>query len=374
MTADADGGNRSGLAAGTHGHDVVRRRRSVVVARRQVALRHAGQRRRRVPHAAGHRRRRDRRRSDTLGRQTWVDVGRTLWLPDGNGLLFAARERPVGASQFWIARYPGGQATRMTNDARGFGDISVSVTADGSTIATVPGDHRQQPLQHERRCAPRRSNSGRRACGWTAGPAIAPSADGPRVFTSADGIDVHLERRCAGRAAAPADPQTRRSPVTPADGRFVVFQAIHEGRFRIWRMQPDGTDARVLSRGEDDVSPMVSPDGKWIYYEAAEQDTRPDADCLLKVETRRGWASAWPIRWTSRRDGRELLIRDRRRSPGASIRRHGRGDRRDQSPRSTFQAVVRAGAASLASSSTSTRRTAWTTCGSGRSPAAPRSS
>ena len=25
-----------------------------------------------------------------------------------------------------------------------------------------------------------------------------------------------------------------------------------------------------LSRGEDDIAPTVSPDGKWIYYEAAE--------------------------------------------------------------------------------------------------------
>ncbi len=34
-------------------------------------------------------------------------------------------------------------------------------------------------------------------------------------------------------------------------------------------MQPDGSDARVLSRGEDSVVPVISPDGRWIYYYAA---------------------------------------------------------------------------------------------------------
>ncbi len=33
-------------------------------------------------------------------------------------------------------------------------------------------------------------------------------------------------------------------------------------------MQPDGADPRVLSRGEDNIIPVVRPDGRWIYYTA----------------------------------------------------------------------------------------------------------
>jgi Tol biopolymer transport system component len=55
-------------------------------------------------------------------------------------------------------------------------------------------------------------------------------------------------------------------PSTPNDGRFVAFQALHEGRFRIWRMEPDGGAPRAVSRGQDDITPLVSPDGRWIYY------------------------------------------------------------------------------------------------------------
>ena len=91
--------------------------------------------------------------------------------------------------------------------------------------------------------------------------------------------------------------------------------AIHEGRFRIWRMEPDGSGARVLSRGEDDIAPTVSPDGKWIYYQAA-----GNAPGVSRISAEGGD----PVRVTERAvsitdispDGRELLVRLDDGSPG----------------------------------------------------------
>lgn len=41
----------------------------------------------------------------TLGSETWAQVGRTTFLPGNRGILFAASERILGAYQFWIAPF-----------------------------------------------------------------------------------------------------------------------------------------------------------------------------------------------------------------------------------------------------------------------------
>ena len=244
---------------------------------------------------------------EPLGSTTWVDLGRPVWLPDGSGVLFPARERSEGAFQFWIARYPGGEPARITNDARGFGDLSVGVTADGSTIATVPWDIVSNLFSTT-------PDAGAPLEQWTSGVRIdgasgmAPSADGRLVFSSADGIDVGIFSIDApGARPRRLTRDYAEVPSSPSDGRFVAYQAIHEGRFRIWRVQRDGSDARVLSRGEDDIAPTVSPDGKWIYYEAAEP--KPG---LMRLPSDGGDAVRVSERAVSvsdiSADGRELLV------------------------------------------------------------------
>ncbi|MDQ3420775.1 MAG: protein kinase, partial [Acidobacteriota bacterium] len=73
----------------------------------------------------------------TLGSRTWPNVGRSVWLPGSTAILFAAREHLAGTYQFYIAGLVDGEVSQITNDTRGFGNQSVSVTADGTTLATV---------------------------------------------------------------------------------------------------------------------------------------------------------------------------------------------------------------------------------------------
>src|SRR5271157_5312691 len=65
-------------------------------------------------------------------------VARVVWLKSGDGLVFSATPR-VGStsSQIWFVSYPGGEVSRITNDLNGYGQISLGVTADGSTLVTV---------------------------------------------------------------------------------------------------------------------------------------------------------------------------------------------------------------------------------------------
>lgn len=205
---------------------------------------------------------------ETPGTKTWAELGRTVWLPGSGGILFTASETLETVLQFWTMSYPDGAATRITSDARGFGTHSVSVTADGSAVATVATDTVANIWStNAEATAP--------LVQWTSGlrfdgdSGMVQAANGRLYYASFDREVGVWSLDAPGGRPRRLTQSYAEIPSTPNDGSFVAFQAIHEDRFRIWRMDADGSNPRVLSRGEDDIVPMVSPDGRWIYYWAA---------------------------------------------------------------------------------------------------------
>ena len=201
-----------------------------------------------------------------LGTQTWPDVGRTVWLPNTSAVLFSAMERYAGPYQFWIASYPDGKATRITNDVRGFGNHSVSVTADGSTIATVPWDIVSNLWSTN-------GDASAPLVQWTSGvridgdDGIAIQDDGRIFYASVDGQEAGIWSIDApGAAPRKLTRQAAISPAIPRDGRFIIFSGLDNDRPAVFRMEPDGANPRVLTRGSADYGPVVSPDGRWLYY------------------------------------------------------------------------------------------------------------
>src|SRR5215204_3291347 len=73
-----------------------------------------------------------------IGSEKWANVGRVLWLPDAGGLIMTAQpESSSIGTQVWFLPYPSGQARRITNDLNGYGEVSLGLTADSNTIATI---------------------------------------------------------------------------------------------------------------------------------------------------------------------------------------------------------------------------------------------
>jgi Tol biopolymer transport system component len=212
----------------------------------------------------------------TIGPQSWLIVGRTVWLPGGR-LLFSAMDRVNGPYQFWMADIAGKSARQITNDSYGFGNESVGVTADGSTIATVPWMITSNLFETN-------ADASAPLVQWTSGVrddggTIAPLSEGRVYFDSSNGADTgvwsvdtpgghrrRLTQDIGGGVSA------------PSDGRFVVMDAIADRQLSIKRVQPDGTGQVVLVSGLVSLGGRVSPDGRWLYYSSLEGLKRMPAE------------------------------------------------------------------------------------------------
>jgi eukaryotic-like serine/threonine-protein kinase len=193
-------------------------------------------------------------------------IGRPVWLPRGDALIFPHPSEISHRSQLWTVSFPGGKAQRLTNDLTDYG-ADLDMTRDGSNIAAVA------------RTAV--SNV------WI-GPASDPSAaqqvtsDALAMFDIAEAFDGNLltlsgdgtlwiMHTDGSQRARFTDVQDVAWP-TPC-GHFVLFTASEADTVALIRVDRDGTHPTTLARGNL-WSPACSPDGSFVLYATVEQPQR----------------------------------------------------------------------------------------------------
>ena len=200
-----------------------------------------------------------------LGSQKWASVGRVLWLADGTGLITTAQpEFSSAGTQIWLLPYPRGEARRITNDLNGYGEVSLGLTADSATIATV-----QQTI----------------ASGiWTTAPnsqaqqvlktnlpdTVTWAPDGKIVYASRTGEnwDIWIANQDGSDSKQlTADAFLDQQPSVCSNGQYIVFQSNRSRSRNIWRMNIDGSNQKQLTDGNHvDASPVCSPDGRSVVF------------------------------------------------------------------------------------------------------------
>jgi len=65
---------------------------------------------------------------------------------------------------------------------------------------------------------------------------------------------------------------TARSPTVTPDGRSILFEGADGSGDRIWRMNVNGGSATPITAGPFDWDPVVSLDGRWVYYTSQHPD------------------------------------------------------------------------------------------------------
>ena len=211
----------------------------------------------------------------TMGSQKWAIVGRVLWVADGSGLIMAAQpEFSSIGTQIWFLPASGGEARRITNDLNGYGDVSLGLTADSGTIATIqqvntsgiwitqPGQDQSQAQQVVKTNLPETVR-------WT--------ADGKLVYAVRIGEnwDIWIANGDGSDGKQlTADPFIDQQPSACANGQYIVFQSNRSRSRNIWRMNADGTNQKQLTDGNFvDAYPVCSADGRFVVFMSGRSGT-----------------------------------------------------------------------------------------------------
>jgi len=192
------------------------------------------------------------------------------WLPDGSGLvvLYSDRKANTGQQQVGFVAYPEGKFRAITRDTNSY--TGVSVSRDGKTLTTV-----QDEESFRLYILPSREKSEEHA------GAITPRGIA-YIFAWADDKNLILEDRNSRRYYRITDSgegrtllmDGTRNSATGASpclsGRYILFAARDpeslSGAVTIWRFDTRSNDTFNLTTDTFDVSPVCSPEGKWVYY------------------------------------------------------------------------------------------------------------
>src|SRR5262249_30718151 len=147
-------------------------------------------------------------------------------------------------TQLFQVTYPSGEVRRITNDLNGYGSISLGLTADNETIATVQDD----PTRNVWLVTPGQSNVQQIPSGKHSGHlSLDTTADG-RIFYFDDtgsGFEVwSMKSDGDDKRQLTNDGAFKFSLAVTSDGRYILFNSRRSGTFDIWRMDLDGSNQK----------------------------------------------------------------------------------------------------------------------------------
>ncbi len=195
----------------------------------------------------------------------WSDVGQAVWLRDGSGLVFMAREQTSSPSQLWYLSYPSGEAHRITNDLNDY--LCLSLTADSTALVTVQTDRPSDIWVAPDGEASRATQiTFSKLDGWEG---LAWTPDDKIVYASRASGNVDLwitDADGSNQKQLTNDARNNSHPAVSPDGRYIVFVSGGFGTTHIWRMEIDGSSLKQLTNAIGEEWPNCSPDGKWVIY------------------------------------------------------------------------------------------------------------
>ena len=203
-----------------------------------------------------------------IGSDKWATIGRVIWLADGSGLVMTAQpEFSSIGTQVWFLPFPSGRPRRITNDLNAYGDVSLGLTTDSGTIATIQVVNTSSisvtaPNEDE--------NQARQVVKTNLPESVAWTPDGKLVYASRTGENWDLwisNRDGSDPRQLTADAFIDHEPSVSSDGRYVVFQSNRSGGHNIWRIDIDGNNPTQLTHGNYvDSSPVCSADSRWVIF------------------------------------------------------------------------------------------------------------
>ena len=203
-----------------------------------------------------------------IGSEKWASIGRVIWLADNSGLVMTAHpESSSIGTQVWFLPYPSGAARRVTNDLNGYGDVSLGLTADSGTIATIQQVYTSGIWIT---AANQDEAHAQEILKTTLPDMVAWTPEGKILYASRTGENWDIWTANHDGSASnqlTADAFIDQQPSVCPDGRYIVFDSNRSGGRHIWRMNADGSNPKQLTEGNAvDGFPVCSPDGRFVVF------------------------------------------------------------------------------------------------------------
>ncbi|HYA25590.1 MAG TPA: protein kinase, partial [Terriglobales bacterium] len=206
----------------------------------------------------------------------WGLVSKPVWLPDGSDLMALSDDKETHYRRARIVEisYPQGIEKAVTHDINDYADLSVA--GDGHMLATVL---RQSHFDLFTTSASALASG--QADQLTSGEPVGNfgwTPDGQLIIEQDLSLSLFNPQ---SRAKTPLTSLEQDGfafqPSPCANGRYIVFVLAAHGGTKvqnIWRMDAGGGNLKQLTDGKADVGPRCSPDGRWVYYVDAADNTK----------------------------------------------------------------------------------------------------
>ncbi|HEY0048273.1 MAG TPA: hypothetical protein VGB68_03230, partial [Pyrinomonadaceae bacterium] len=205
-----------------------------------------------------------------LTEEKWSEIGKTIWMPDGGGLVFTGRRPRIG-NQIYFLSYPSGEVRRITSELNSYGNYGMGVSGDGTTLVADLWESAAQLWAIDS------SGTTARAEQLTNGSSdgargLTSFSDGQIVYTTRTGDDNDLwilHSKDGRREGSPltTDAFFEGEVCAAPDDSFLIFASDRAGGSHLFRIDRDGSNLKQITFGESfDDAPDCSPDGKFVVF------------------------------------------------------------------------------------------------------------
>ena len=191
----------------------------------------------------------------------WSGIGQAAFTPDGQSVVVVANEPSGDRRQLWLASTREVSRRQITSDLLDY--RTVTITADGSGLATVAADHAGSiwTAPVDGAAQPHRVSAGR----YDGLSGIAAAPGGRVLFRTVEGgtAAIWIMDEDGSHRVQLTTQGVTAWPTLASDRRSMVFTREGSG---LWQVGLDGQGLREIPGTTGGLHPVATPDGTWVLF------------------------------------------------------------------------------------------------------------